>query len=47
MGETYDPVEFQKLGVQGLVPDETMARKWYDRAQELEEKRPKLTGTAE
>ncbi len=47
MGETYDPVEFQKLGVQGLVPDEATARKWYDRAQELEEKHLKQTGTAE
>jgi TPR repeat protein len=47
MGETYDPVEFQKLGVQGLVPDEASARKWYDRARELEAKHLKQTGTAE
>lgn len=47
MGETYDPVEFQKLGVQGLVPDEAMARKWYDRALELEARHPKQTGSVE
>lgn len=38
LGETYDPVEFQKLGVHGLAPDPALARMWYDRAQALEEK---------
>jgi len=47
LGETYDPVEFQKLGVHGLAPDEALARKWYNRAQELEAKHMKQTGTVE
>jgi hypothetical protein len=46
LGETYDPVEFQKLGVRGLRPDAALARKWYDRAQELEAQQ-KQTGAAE
>jgi hypothetical protein len=36
MGETYDPAEFQKLGVHGLTPDPALAQKWYDRAKALE-----------
>ncbi|MEW6438482.1 MAG: hypothetical protein AB1508_15085 [Pseudomonadota bacterium] len=36
MGETYDPAEFQKLGVHGLTPDAALAQKWYDRAKALE-----------
>ncbi|HLH12040.1 MAG TPA: hypothetical protein VKV77_09200 [Methylovirgula sp.] len=47
MGETYDPVEFEKLGVRGLVPDEAMAQKWYERAQELEAKQAKQGGATE
>lgn len=47
LGETYDPVEFQKLGVRGMVPDPALARKWYDRARELEAKHLKQTGTVE
>jgi hypothetical protein len=38
MGETYDPAEFQKLGVHGLTPDPALAQKWYDRAKALEAK---------
>jgi len=36
MGETYDPAEFEKLGVHGLTPDPALAQKWYDRAKALE-----------
>ena len=38
MGETYDPAEFEKLGVHGLTPDAALAQKWYDRAKVLESK---------
>jgi hypothetical protein len=47
LGETYDPVEFQKLGVRGMVPDPALARKWYDRAQELDGTHLKQTGAAQ
>ncbi len=47
LGETYDPVEFQKLGVRGLRPDAALARQWYDRAQALDAQHPKQTGAAE
>lgn len=46
LGETYDPVEFQKLGVRGLRPDAALARQWYDRARELEAQQ-KQSGAAE
>jgi hypothetical protein len=36
LGETYDPVEFQKLGVHGLTPDPALAQAWYERARALE-----------
>lgn len=38
LGETYDPVEFEKLGVHGLTPDPALAHLWYDRARALEAK---------
>jgi hypothetical protein len=47
LGETYDPVEFQKLGVRGMAPDPALAQEWYDRARTLEGKTLKQTGTAE
>jgi hypothetical protein len=47
LGETYDPVEFQKLGVRGMVPDQALARKWYDRAQELDGTHLKQTGATQ
>jgi hypothetical protein len=47
LGETYDPVEFQKLGVHGMAPDPALARKWYDRARALEATPLKQAGTAE
>jgi hypothetical protein len=47
LGETYDPIEFEKLGVRGMVPDPALARQWYDRARALEEKRPKETQPVE
>jgi hypothetical protein len=43
LGETYDPVEFQKLGVHGMVPDPALARQWYDRAKVLEGEHQKPT----
>jgi TPR repeat protein len=36
LGETYDPVEFQKLDVHGMKPDPVLAEKWYIRAKALE-----------
>lgn len=47
LGETYDPTEFQKLGVRGMTPDPALAQKWYDRARALEAQHAKQTGTAE
>ncbi len=47
LGETYDPVEFQKLGVRGMTPDPALARKWYDRARELEATPLKQAGSVE
>jgi hypothetical protein len=47
LGETYDPVEFQKLGVRGMLPDAALARQWYDRARALEAQHLKQTGAAE
>jgi TPR repeat protein len=35
LGETYDPVEFQKLDVHGMTPDPALAAKWYGRAKVL------------
>jgi hypothetical protein len=35
LGATYDPAELQRLQVSGVVPDRDLARKWYQRAQEL------------
>jgi len=34
MGETYDPDELQRTGVQGVKPDPAVARDWYRRAAE-------------
>ena len=35
LGATYDPNYFDRLGIQGMLADPEMARKWYDRAAEL------------
>jgi hypothetical protein len=35
LGETFDPLVFQRLGVIGITPDATSAKKWYERAAEL------------
>ena len=35
LATTYDPAELRRLQAQGIVPDRTMARKWYERAREL------------
>jgi hypothetical protein len=35
LGETFDPLVFQRLGVIGIKPDAASARKWYERAAEL------------
>ena len=35
LAETYDPTMLQQLGVHGLSPDASLARKWYTRAKEL------------
>jgi hypothetical protein len=35
LGETFDPLVFQRLGVIGIKPDAATARKWYHRAAEL------------
>ena len=35
LAATYDPAELRRLQAQGIVPDHTMARKWYERALEL------------
>jgi TPR repeat protein len=32
---TYDPVELKRLEVQGVKPDVALARKWYERARQL------------
>lgn len=32
LASTYDPNTIKKLGIQGLAPDEAMARLWYERA---------------
>jgi TPR repeat protein len=38
LAETYDPAEFEKLGVHGMEPDPAQAQKWYERAKVLEAK---------
>jgi hypothetical protein len=35
LAASYDPVELERLGVQGLQPDLALARKWYEQAQRL------------
>ena len=35
LAATYDPAELRRLQVQGIAPDRTTARKWYERAREL------------
>jgi len=35
LAATYDPRELARLGVLGLQPNPALARKWYERAQEL------------
>jgi hypothetical protein len=35
LAETYDPNEFNRLGVQGMQPDIAAARRWYERARQL------------
>jgi hypothetical protein len=35
LGTTYDPAELSRLQVEGITPDATEARRWYERAREL------------
>ena len=35
LAATYDPAELLRLQVQGVIPDQAEARKWYERAREL------------
>jgi TPR repeat protein len=35
LGETFDPLVFQRLHVIGIEPDPASAQKWYRRAAEL------------
>jgi hypothetical protein len=35
LAATYDPIELERLQVQGIVPDRALARRWYLRAREL------------
>jgi TPR repeat protein len=35
LGETFDPLVFQRLHVIGIEPDAARAQKWYQRAAEL------------
>lgn len=35
LAATYDPVELERLKVQGIVADRALARKWYERARDL------------
>jgi hypothetical protein len=35
LAETYDPHELKRLGVQGMQPDATAARRWYQHALQL------------
>jgi glycosyltransferase involved in cell wall biosynthesis len=35
LASTYDPYEFANLGIRGVQPNSTEARKWYKRAAEL------------
>jgi TPR repeat protein len=49
LAATYDPTELSRLRVQGIAPDPTEARKWYERARELgapeaEERLARLVG---
>jgi TPR repeat protein len=35
LASTYDPATLKKLGIHGLVPDESLARIWYEKAVRL------------
>jgi hypothetical protein len=35
LAATFDPAELSRLKVEGVAPDQTEARKWYERAREL------------
>jgi hypothetical protein len=35
LGETFDPLVMQRLGVVGIEPDVVRARRWYEKAEEL------------
>jgi hypothetical protein len=35
LATTYDPAELRRLQLRGVIPDPALARKWYERAQEL------------
>jgi hypothetical protein len=35
LATTYDPIELERLGVSGVLPDRELARRWYERAREL------------
>lgn len=50
LAATYDPAELGRLQVQGVNPDRSEARKWYERARELgapeaEERLARLAGS--
>jgi TPR repeat protein len=35
LAATYDAAELGRLGVRGMQPDATAAKRWYERAQQL------------
>jgi TPR repeat protein len=35
LAATYDPVELERLGVQGLKPDRAEAARWYEKARQM------------
>jgi hypothetical protein len=35
LAATYDPAESSRLQLQGIIPDQALARRWYERAREL------------
>ena len=35
LGATYDAVELDKPNLRGIGPDDTLAKRWYERARQL------------
>ena len=35
LAATYDPAEYSRLQLQGIIPDIALARRWYERARDL------------